>query len=98
MAAFLPRKTADKEILVDTDESVTTLNNIIYTDLSDEKRPMLQPSRQYTYIEEADKGMLAIDGEVEFCFTPDGENFTWKVLVAPIGDDGLLGMDFLCAT
>ena len=41
--------------------------------------------------------MLAVDGEVELCLTTDGENFTWRVLVAPIGEDCLLGIYFPCA-
>ena len=41
--------------------------------------------------------MLAIEGETELCFRAAGQTFQWRVLVTPIGDDGLLGMDFLCA-
>jgi transposase InsO family protein len=98
-ATFLPVLVAGRPIrfLVDTGASVTILNSSLYQDLPADKRPQLQPPSQYTHIEVADKGMLAIDGEAELTFTTTGETFTWKVLVAPIGDDGLLGLDFLCA-
>ena len=80
---------------MDTGASVTLLSSAVYKNIAADRRPALQPDCQCTHIE-VDK-LVPIDGMMEFPFETSGQRFRWRTLVAPIRDDELLGLDFLCA-
>ena len=48
-------------------------------------------------LEVADRGLVDIKGIADITFNTDSHTYRWRVLVAPIEEDGLLGMDFLFA-
>ena len=48
-------------------------------------------------LEVADRGLVDIEGVVDITFNTDSQTYRWRVLVAPIEEEGLLGMDFLFA-
>ena len=99
VAAYLPARAVGQNIqfLVDTGASVTILSAKVYDRMWADIRPTLRPSVSPMWIEVADKSTVAASGEVTLTFYVGGKPFTWDVLIAPIADDGMLGLDFLCA-
>ena len=45
----------------------------------------------------ADKGLVQVPGVADITFFTGSQMYTWHVLIAPIEEEGLLGMDFLFA-
>ena len=99
VAAYLPVKVAKHEVrfLIDTGASVTILSTRVYermwADIPNQLRVPEVPSR----IQVADNGLVETEGEITLELSIGGHTFTWDVLVAPIADEGMLGLDFLCA-
>ena len=83
-------------LLVDTGATVTLISKRVYEAMDPDQRPELRPPRKFTHIEVADQKLMAIEGVIQFQFVCDYVNFECETYVAPVGDDGLLGMDFLC--
>ena len=83
--------------LVDTGAVVTVLSSRVYQALPEALRPPLKQPPEALKLEMANDELLAIDGVVDTKFDIDGRNFEHKMYVAPIAEEGLLGMDFLCA-
>ena len=46
-------------------------------------------------LEVADDNLLSIEGVVSLEFKVNRDIFSWNMLVAPIREDGLIGLDFL---
>ena len=46
-------------------------------------------------LEVADKGLVQVAGVVDISFCSGSLMYTWHVLIAPIEEEGLLGMNFL---
>ena len=46
-------------------------------------------------LEVANKGLVQVAGAADISFCAGSQMYTWHVLIAPIKEDGLLGMDFL---
>jgi len=83
--------------LVDTGAVVTVLSSRVYKAIPEASRPSLRQSHGPLKLEVANDELLDIDGVVDAKFDIDGTNFECKMYVAPIADEGLLGMDFLYA-
>lgn len=62
-----------------------------------EKRPPLKVPEKLIQFEVADKTRMQVVGIANLTFIVSGRTFTWDTYIAPISDDGLLGMDFLFA-
>ena len=83
--------------LVDTGAVVTVLSSGVYQAMPEASRPSLRQPTEPLKLEVANDELLEIDGVMDAKFDIDGQDFEHKMYVAPIAEEGLLGMDFLCA-
>ena len=97
VSVYLPVNAYGQPIgfLVDTGASATVLNSGVYQKMNQRTRPELQKTPVPMEMEAADGKVFPIEGYVELEFQAGGETFMWKMFVAPIADEGLLGLDFL---
>ena len=85
------------KFVVDTGSVVTVVSSAIYNSIPLHRRPPLQPAKEPVKLEVANKEMMDIDGTAAVKFVAGGEHFEWEMYVAPIAEEGLIGMDFLYA-
>ena len=99
MSLFVPLEihSVQTQFLVDTGAVVTVLSSRIYQAMPEAGRPPLRQPTEPLKLEVANDELLEIDGVMDAKFDIDGQNFEHKIYVAPIAEEGLLGMDFLCA-
>ena len=86
----------DTKFIVDTGASVTIVSEAMYNKIPSDLRPPLQEMDKNRKLIVADQGTLAVAGLAELTFTIGEGEYKWRAYVAPICEDGLLGMDFLC--
>ena len=99
VAVYMPTELYGVQIkfLIDTGASVTVLSRAMYEQIPRERRPELTTPSTQTRLEVADQSYLSVDGIALISLQAGGMSFEWHVYVAPICDEGLLGMDFLYA-
>jgi hypothetical protein len=83
----------DVLFLVDTGSSNTVINYEQYLRITENVRPQLIPIKEI--IRQADGTPLPVHGKVRTEVGVGGSSATIDVLVADLGNDGILGMDFL---
>ena len=99
VAVYMPTELygVQTKFLIDTGASVTVLSRAMYEQIPRERRPELTTPNTQTRLEVADQSYLSVDGIALISLQAGGMSFEWSVYVAPICDEGLLGMDFLDA-
>ena len=83
--------------LVDTGAEVTIMSQRLFERIPEEIRPKFVNTECKIKLEVADKGLVDVTGLTNAKFKTGHQEYTWQVLIAPIEEDGLLGMDFLFA-
>ncbi len=83
--------------VVDTGSVVTVVSSTIYNSIPEHRRPPLHPAKEPVKLEMANKELMDIQGVATMKVVASGQCFEWQMYVAPIADDGLIGMDFLYA-
>ncbi|XP_074658622.1 uncharacterized protein LOC141911531 [Tubulanus polymorphus] len=83
-------------LLVDTGACTTIISSKAYTAIPESYRPRLKPTT--LRLLGADGGDLSVDGRTTGSLTFGQRKFRMSVVVAGIGEDGILGMDFLKRT
>ena len=82
--------------VVDTGAAVTIISCQVFGQIDAGRRPALRnPTVQHLVV--ADNRRLEIEGMATVSFCAGEQCFQWDMFVAPIKEDGLLGLDFLCA-
>lgn len=81
--------------ILDTGACVSLISSGLYNRISPELRPELKPVGKTLESEVADDSLLSVEGIVSLEFKVNRDVFSWKMLVAPNRDDGLIGLDFL---
>ena len=84
----------ETKLLVDTGAAVTIISSELFNRIPDNVKPQLTECTSVK-LEAADGNCIAVAGTATVDITIGTANFAWKVYVAPIKDDGLLGYDFL---
>ena len=99
ISVYLPISMYNLEtmFLIDTGAEVTIISNKLFERIPDKYRPKLLETVVSMKLEVADKGLVDIKGIADVTFNTDSHTYRWRVLVAPIEEDGLRGMDFLFA-
>ena len=99
ISVYLPISMCNLEtmFLIDTGAEVTIISNKLFETIPDKYRPKLLETVVSMKFEVADRGLVDIKGIADITFNTDSHTYRWRVLVAPIEEDGLLGMDFLFA-
>ncbi|MCG8112852.1 MAG: RNase H-like domain-containing protein [Candidatus Thiodiazotropha taylori] len=87
----------DYKVVLDTGSAVTILSSNVYNKIPLDVRPPLKKVSSAVKLEAANDGLLSVLGEVCLEFKIQKDTFKWDVFVAPIREDGLLGLDFLQA-
>ena len=85
----------DVNFVIDTGSCATIISTAVYNKIPDHSRPELEAVDSSVRLEVADDGLLALDGQCEITFATSGQSFKHTVYIAPIREDGLIGMDFL---
>lgn len=81
--------------VLDTGACVSLISTGLYYRIPPEDRPELRPVDKSLTLEVADDNVLPIEGAVSLEFKVHRDTFFWDMLVAPIREDGLIGLDFL---
>lgn len=83
--------------IVDTGSVVTIVSRTLYQKIPPGRRPPLKPPSEPMKLEVANEQLLDIDGVAKMKFVVGDKEFQWLMYIAPLAEDGLLGMDFLYA-
>ena len=83
------------EFIVDTGAAVTILSTKIFNQIPQSLKPVFKELDPRLKLEVANDGLLQVTGLVTLTFKIQKDIFTWDVFIAPIREDGLLGLDFL---
>ena len=99
MSVYMPIVINDVKtrFLVDTGAEVTILSLHTFKRIPKALRPKLRKPDNKIKLEVADDGVIEAAGWTTILMHSGDKQFEWDVLVAPISDGGLLGMDFLSA-
>ncbi len=89
--------TVSANLVLDTGAAVTVVSSNIYNKLPQSVRPELQKVNPSLKLEVANDELLPVLGTVTLDFKIKKDYFQWQCFVAPIREDGLLGLDFLQA-
>ena len=81
--------------VLDTGACVSLISTGLYNRIPPEGRPELQSVDKSLRLEVADDNLLSIEGVISLEFKVNRDIFSWNMLVAPIREDGLIGLDFL---
>ena len=85
----------DGNFVVDTGSAVTLMSLAFYYNLPPSKRPELRKPATNLKFEVANDELLEVSGVATFEFKLRNDVYKWDMYVAPIREDGLLGLDFL---
>ena len=80
-----------------TGACLSILSNGLFYRIPPERRPELRPVSRLFKLEVADDSLLHVEGVTTLEFRIKNEVFSWDFCVAPIREDGLIGLDFLQA-
>ena len=96
MSALLPVivNGQNMKMLVDTGAAVTILSSKLINKLPVNMKPNITPCDTIK-LQSANGNLISVDGTAEVILQLGKSHFPWKVFVANITDDGLLGYDFL---
>ena len=83
--------------LVDTGAEVIIMSQRFFERIPEEVRPKMVDIGCKMKLEVADKGLVDVIGAADIKFETGHQRYIWHVLISPIEEDGLLGMDFLFA-
>ena len=97
MSVLLPMKFTgvNAKFVIDTGAAVTIISSRIFDQIPSHDRPKLRKPEKITKLEVANDGFLDVDGIAKFVFKVCGDYYEWDMYVAPLREDGLLGLDFL---
>ena len=85
----------ESELLVDSGAAVTVISVGLFEKILSEHRPQLKTLEDNIKLEAANNELIPIHGAAVLTLTVGKQSFEWETLVAEIGDDGILGYDFL---
>ena len=85
------------EFVLDTGAAVTVLSSYVYNSISADVRPVLKKPDHHLKLEVANDSLLEIEGIASFQIKIDKYYYFCDMYVAPIRENGLLGLDFLYA-
>ena len=80
-------------LVLDTGACVSLISTGLYNRIPPQGRPEWQSVDKSLRLEVAD--LLSIEGVVSLEFKVNRDIFSWNMLVAPIREDELIGLDFL---
>ena len=80
---------------MDTGASVSIISTKIYNSIPKNLRPPIEKSSTELKLEVANNGLLSVLGTAAIEFKIKNDVYKWDMFIAPIKDDGLLGLDFL---
>ena len=83
------------KFLIDTEAEVTIMSQIVFETIPENMRPKMVKTECNVTLEVANKGLVQVAGVADISFCTGSQMYTWHVLIAPIEEEGLLGMDFL---
>ena len=97
MSILLPVLLGDvnAKFVIDTGACVSIISSGLYYRIPPDSRPELRPVDGSFRLEVADDNLLPVEGLATVEFKVNKDLFTWEVCVAPIREDGLIGLDFL---
>ena len=85
------------KFVIDTGAVVCVVSSQFFRTIPESRRPLLRTPREPVKLGVANDGLLAVEGVATMKFTAGGRKFEWDMYIAPIVEDGLIGMDFLFA-
>ena len=85
----------ESELLVDSGAAVTVISVGLFEKIPSEHRPQLKTLEDNIKLEAVNNELIPIHGAAVLTLTVGKQSFEWETLVAEIGDDGILGYDFL---
>ena len=83
------------KFVIDTGSAVSFVSLGFYYSLPVSVRPELREVNKNLRFEVANDGLLEVCGVASFQFKLKNDVFKWDMFVAPIREDGLIGLDFL---
>jgi len=98
MSVIIPVMCFEKikaNFVLDTGACATIISTSLYNKIPSDLRPKLEAISHDVCLEVANDGYLHVDGKCTFEFKASGQLFQFQVFIAPIREDGLIGMDFL---
>nr|XP_054775482.1 uncharacterized protein LOC129283934 [Lytechinus pictus] len=81
--------------LVDSGAAVTVMSTKLYGEMPIETRPELVTLSSQVQLQSADDGILNVHGTIEATVNVGGKDFSWTSYIADIGDECLIGFDFM---
>ena len=81
--------------MLDTRACVSIISTGFYYKIPPDSRPELRAVDRSLKLEVADGSLLTVKGITSLEFMVNKNIFCWDVFVAPIREDGLIGLDFL---
>ena len=99
ISVYLPMCIGDlkTKFLIDTGAEVAIMSQKLFERIPENVRPNMVKTEFNVKLEVADKGLVQVAGVADISFCAGSHMYTWHVLIAPIEEDSLLGMDFLFA-
>jgi hypothetical protein len=88
-------KSESAHFIIDTGCCSSIISSSLYYRIPENIRPELEKVDSSVRLQVADDGLLAIEGQCDLEFLSSGQKFNVTVFVAPIHEDGLIGLDFL---
>ena len=85
------------KFLIDNGAEVTIMSQKLFERIPENVRPKMVKTECNVKLEVTDKGLVQVAGVADISFCAGRQTYMWHVLIAPIEEEGLLGMDFLFA-
>ena len=97
MSILLPVSAGElnSKFVFDTGACVSIISTGLYYRIPPDCRPELKAVERSLKLEVADDSLLTVEGITSLEFKVNKDIFCWDVFVAPIREDGLIGLDFL---
>ncbi len=83
------------ELLIDSGAAVTVISVTLWERIPINQRPQLIMPDETVKLEAANNELITVKGTAMFCINIGDQIFEWEAYIADIGDDGILGFDFL---
>ena len=84
----------NSKFVLDTGACVSIISTRLYYRIPPNSRPELRAVDRSLKLEVADDNLLTVEGITSLKFKVNKDIFCWDVFVAPIREDGLIGLDF----
>ncbi len=85
----------ETELLIDSGAAVTVISVEFWEKIPKIQRPELCIADDTVKLEAANGELIMVKGKANFLFTFDNLELEWEAFVADIGDNGIIGYDFL---